>query len=85
LPGVDGLPFGGTGGSGYGYHTGKYSFDMFTHLRASLDSPSWTDILMGSRFPPYTANKIKAINRLTDVSLPSRPTKSRVNEGRGTK
>ena len=24
-----------------GYHTGKYSFDMFTHLRASLDSPSW--------------------------------------------
>jgi len=24
-----------------GQHTGKYTFDMFTHLRASLDSPSW--------------------------------------------
>jgi hypothetical protein len=24
-----------------GFHTGKYSFDMFTHLRASLDSPGW--------------------------------------------
>ena len=24
-----------------GMHTGKYSFDMFTHLRASMDSPSW--------------------------------------------
>jgi len=22
-----------------GYHTGKYSFDMFTHLRSTLDNP----------------------------------------------
>ena len=24
-----------------GAHTGKYTFDTFTHLRSSLDSPSW--------------------------------------------
>lgn len=54
---ADGLPFGGVGGSGCkslsaaheqyltpsldGAHTGKYTFDTFTHLRSSLDSPSW--------------------------------------------
>lgn len=26
-----------------GYHTGKYSFDMFTHLRASMDQHGWYD------------------------------------------
>jgi hypothetical protein len=25
-----------------GYHTGKFGFDAFTHLRASMDSPSWS-------------------------------------------
>ncbi|KDQ58413.1 hypothetical protein JAAARDRAFT_128720, partial [Jaapia argillacea MUCL 33604] len=29
---AEGLPFGGTGPSGSGYYTGKYSFHMFTHL-----------------------------------------------------
>ena len=23
-----------------GYHTGKYSFDIFTHLRSTLDNPA---------------------------------------------
>ncbi|QRW05395.1 aldehyde dehydrogenase family protein [Ceratobasidium sp. AG-Ba] len=39
--GVDGLPFGGVGPSGYGANTSKFTFDTFTHLRASLDSPGW--------------------------------------------
>ncbi|KAF9235550.1 NAD-dependent aldehyde dehydrogenase [Melanogaster broomeanus] len=43
---LDGLPFGGIGPSGSGYHTQKYTFDMFTHLRASLDSPSWSALSM---------------------------------------
>ncbi|TFK48922.1 NAD-dependent aldehyde dehydrogenase [Heliocybe sulcata] len=39
---TENLPFGGLGPSGSGgYHTGKFGFDMFTHLRATLDSPSW--------------------------------------------
>ncbi|KAF9495149.1 ALDH-like protein [Pleurotus eryngii] len=39
-PAVEGLPFGGIGPSGSGCHTGKFTFDTFTRLRASMDSPS---------------------------------------------
>ncbi|EKM75339.1 hypothetical protein AGABI1DRAFT_46604 [Agaricus bisporus var. burnettii JB137-S8] len=72
-PGIEGLPFGGIGPSGSGYHTGKYTFDMFTHLRASLDSPGWLDKILGFRFPPYTDKSIKASQRILK-SLPPRPT-----------
>ncbi|KAF9471948.1 NAD-aldehyde dehydrogenase [Pholiota conissans] len=71
-PGVDGMPFGGIGPSGYGQHTGKYTFDMFTHLRTSIDSPSWVDIILKFRFPPYTASKQDQPLRLMG-SLPARP------------
>ncbi|KAF9446039.1 NAD-aldehyde dehydrogenase [Macrolepiota fuliginosa MF-IS2] len=71
-PGIDGLPFGGIGPSGHGYHTGKYSFDMFTHLRSSMDSPSWIDKILGFRFPPYNSKSIKGASRLLK-SLPPRP------------
>ncbi|KAF8918758.1 NAD-aldehyde dehydrogenase [Mucidula mucida] len=57
--GCDGIPFGGIGPSGTGFHNGKYGFDTFTHFRASLDSPSWVDLLLKLRYPPYTATKIK--------------------------
>ncbi|KAK2461146.1 hypothetical protein APHAL10511_006673 [Amanita phalloides] len=70
---VDGLPFGGTGGSGYGSHVGKYTFDTFTHLRSSLDSPSWVDYVFGFRFPPYTSKKFNNVNRFMSASLPPRP------------
>ncbi|KAF9047744.1 Aldehyde/histidinol dehydrogenase [Panaeolus papilionaceus] len=71
--GADGLPFGGVGPSGYGMHTGIYSFEMFTHLRASLDSPSWVDAVLKFRYPPYTESKANAAMRLLG-SLPARPT-----------
>ncbi|KAF8069067.1 NAD-aldehyde dehydrogenase [Lyophyllum atratum] len=71
-PGADGLPFGGVGPSGYGAHTGKFGFDTFTHLRASLDSPGWIDRILGFRYPPYTDAKFKAALRLLP-SLPARP------------
>ncbi|KAF8156031.1 NAD-aldehyde dehydrogenase [Crassisporium funariophilum] len=72
-PGAEGLPFGGVGPSGYGMHTGKYSFEMFTHLRASLDSPSWIDAILKFRYPPYSDSKSAAVTRMLK-SLPSRPT-----------
>jgi len=72
-PGTDGLPFGGVGPSGYGTHTGKYSFDLFTHERASMDSPSWIDYLLNFRFPPYNTKKADKPFRLM-ASLPARPT-----------
>lgn len=71
--GVYGLPFGGTGNSGYGYHTGKYSFDMFTHLRASMDQHGWIDMMIGARFPPYTEQKRAKVASLVFPSLPARP------------
>lgn len=71
-PGGEGLPFGGIGPSGYGEHTGKYTFDTFTHLRSSIDSPSWMDKFIGYRFPPYTDAKFKASQRLFP-RIPPRP------------
>ncbi|KAG8992632.1 hypothetical protein FRB94_011418 [Tulasnella sp. JGI-2019a] len=50
--GVPGLPFGGVGPSGSGAHTGKFSFDTFTHQRSSIHNPRWTDMLFGWRYPP---------------------------------
>ncbi|KAF8633137.1 hypothetical protein AX17_004638 [Amanita inopinata Kibby_2008] len=71
-PAAEGLPFGGVGPSGYGAHTGKYSFDLFTHFRSSLDSPGWLDLLLGFRFPPYTSKKLKDTEFFAQ-SLPARP------------
>ncbi|KAJ6517242.1 Aldehyde/histidinol dehydrogenase, partial [Mycena vitilis] len=71
--GVPGLPFGGIGPSGSGYHTGKYGFDTFTHLRASVDMPGWIDKVMGFRFPPYTSKKLQVLHARMDVKVPARP------------
>ncbi|EIN08576.1 NAD-aldehyde dehydrogenase [Punctularia strigosozonata HHB-11173 SS5] len=70
--GAEGLPFGGIGPSGTGYHTGKFTFDMFTHLRASIDSPGWIDMILNFRFPPYTAKKERALARMFPTKLPRR-------------
>ncbi|KAG1729284.1 Aldehyde/histidinol dehydrogenase [Suillus lakei] len=71
--GTDGLPFGGIGPSGSGYHTRGFSFDMFTHLRASIDSPGWIDTILGGRFPPYTAKKAAFLKQNLGTKLPPRP------------
>ncbi|EGO03972.1 hypothetical protein SERLA73DRAFT_175681 [Serpula lacrymans var. lacrymans S7.3] len=76
--GADGLPFGGIGPSGSGYHTGKYSFDLFTHFRSSMDSPSWVDVFLGNRFPPYTAKKEGILRKALVPSFPARPTKASI-------
>jgi len=69
---VDGLPFGGIGPSGSGYHTGKFSFDMFTHLRSTLDSPSFMERFLWMRYPPYNAKKRQWYIRLVFPTLPAR-------------
>ncbi|KAI0649401.1 NAD-aldehyde dehydrogenase [Trametes meyenii] len=69
--GVPGLPMGGIGASGHGYFTGKFMFDELTHLRASIDNPSWVDkIAFGFRFPPYKPSKILS---MLIPPLPPRP------------
>ncbi|KAJ7632988.1 NAD-aldehyde dehydrogenase [Roridomyces roridus] len=73
IPGVPGLPFGGIGASGSGYHTGKYGFDMFTHFRASMDTPGWIDKILGFRFPPYTDQSVATLRSRMPIKLPARP------------
>lgn len=49
--GVEALPFGGVGASGFGAYHGRAGFDAFTHRRAVLIGSRWS----GTRFarPPY--------------------------------
>ncbi|KAH9989638.1 NAD-aldehyde dehydrogenase [Russula vinacea] len=71
---VEGLPFGGIGPSGSGYNTGKFSFDMFTHLRSTLDNPSFTERLLWSRYPPFDEKKRKSFVSLSFPTChPGRP------------
>lgn len=67
---MDGLPFGGIGGSGFGMYKCKFSFDTFTHHRSSIDSPGFIDIFMGARYPPYTEKSLQGIKKLSAVKLP---------------
>ncbi|KAL5527231.1 hypothetical protein ACEPAG_6022 [Sanghuangporus baumii] len=69
---VEGLPFGGVGESGYGQHTGKWGFDQFTHFRASIEAPKFLELVMSSRYPPYTSQKMNRLNKLLARSLPPR-------------
>ncbi|GAA5863483.1 hypothetical protein JCM3774_005309 [Rhodotorula dairenensis] len=64
---IPGLPFGGTGAAGYGNYHGKRTFDTFSHERASASVPTWMDALLASRYPPYTAKKLKMLLFATGV------------------
>lgn len=63
-------PFTGVGGSGYGSHKGKYSFDTFVHHRPVLHSPNWVDHVIGFRFPPYTEAKAKSAQASLAKTIP---------------
>ncbi|KAG9313353.1 Aldehyde/histidinol dehydrogenase [Chiua virens] len=78
---ADGLPFGGIGPSGSGSHTRKFTFDMFTHQRSSIDSPSWVDMILGSRYPPYNEKKESWLKSALGVRLPPRPLPPPGSEG----
>jgi aldehyde dehydrogenase (NAD+) len=45
------LPFGGRGSSGIGQYHGKYSFDVFSHTKAIMKTPSWFDPAI--KYPPF--------------------------------
>ncbi|KAF7322368.1 hypothetical protein HMN09_00014700 [Mycena chlorophos] len=85
IPGVAGLPFGGIGGSGNGgAHTGKWGFDMFTHFRASIDTPGWIDKLLGARYPPYTDKNLAFLKKALGRKLPTRPQGPPTGTGTGS-
>lgn len=69
------LPFGGVGDvrtfrdlsltrlqSGMGAYNGKITFDEFTHHKGMLIRPQNSDVSL--RFPPYTPNKLKWLERI---------------------
>ena len=45
------LPFGGRGNSGMGAYHGKYSFDVFSHQKAVMKTPTWFD--PDIKYPPF--------------------------------
>jgi aldehyde dehydrogenase (NAD+) len=45
------LPFGGRGNSGLGKYHGKYSYDLFSHAKAVMKTPTWFDPAI--KYPPF--------------------------------
>ncbi|GAA5990771.1 hypothetical protein JCM10908_000008 [Rhodotorula pacifica] len=66
---IPGLPFGGTGAAGYGSYHGKHTFTTFSHERAAASVPTWMDTVLASRYPPYTAKKLKMLLFATGVVI----------------
>lgn len=45
------LPFGGRGASGIGAYHGKFSFNVFSHQKAVMKTPTWFDPRI--KYPPF--------------------------------
>ena len=62
--GVPDAPFGGVGESGIGSYHGRYGILAFSHQRTVVALPTWLDRLMGHRYPPYTDEKLKRVEKV---------------------
>jgi aldehyde dehydrogenase (NAD+) len=56
---IESMPFGGVGPAGMGHYYGKYGYEMLTHAKSMLISPS--DVAIDHLFPPYSAEKNAAL------------------------
>ena len=61
---IETMPYGGVGTSGIGNYYGKYGFDSLTHAKSILVSPP--DVAIDHLFPPYTKEKVQALNQWFD-------------------
>jgi len=61
---IESMPYGGVGTSGIGNYYGKYGYDSLTHAKSILVSPPDVDI--DHLFPPYTKEKVEAVNQWFD-------------------
>ena len=52
------------GPSGLGAYHGKASFDVFSHQRSTLITSQGLEWINESRYPPYTAEKLKLLKPL---------------------
>ena len=55
------LPFGGRGTSGMGDYHGRYSFEVFSHRKAIMKTPTWFDPDM--KYPPFKG-KLKLFKKI---------------------
>jgi len=58
---IESMPYGGVGTAGIGNYYGKYGFDSLTHAKSVLVSPP--DVAIDHLFPPYTKEKVQALNQ----------------------
>jgi aldehyde dehydrogenase (NAD+) len=61
---IETMPFGGVGPAGMGHYYGKHGFDMLTHAKSMLISPS--NVAIDHLFPPYTPQKNAALKEWFD-------------------
>jgi aldehyde dehydrogenase (NAD+) len=61
---IESMPYGGVGTAGIGNYYGKYGFDSLTHAKSVLISPP--DVAIDHLFPPYTKEKVEALNQWFD-------------------
>jgi aldehyde dehydrogenase (NAD+) len=61
---IESMPYGGVGTAGIGNYYGKYGFDSLTHAKSVLISPP--DVAIDHLFPPYTKEKVQALNQWFD-------------------
>ncbi|KAG1760993.1 aldehyde dehydrogenase [Suillus occidentalis] len=64
------LPFAGVGESGYGYQVMKYTYDMFTQLRSSIDMPKEAEPYLAIRYPPHSEEAVKALTAAVHTPIP---------------
>jgi aldehyde dehydrogenase (NAD+) len=61
---IETMPYGGVRTSGLGNYYGKYGFDSLTHAKSILVSPP--DVAIDHLFPPYTMEKVHALDQWFD-------------------
>jgi aldehyde dehydrogenase (NAD+) len=61
---IESMPYGGVGSSGIGNYYGKYGYDSLTHAKSVLISPP--DVAIEHLFPPYTNEKVQALDQWFD-------------------
>jgi aldehyde dehydrogenase (NAD+) len=58
---IETMPYGGVGSSGIGNYYGKSGFDSLTHAKSIL--VSLPNVAIDHLFPPYTMEKVQALNQ----------------------
>jgi aldehyde dehydrogenase (NAD+) len=61
---IESMPYGGVGTAGIGNYYGKYGYDSLTHAKSVLISPP--DVAIDHLFPPYTREKVQALDQWFD-------------------